>query len=125
MQKTKTITGVLLSVNPHVNPHNANAEAKIVTYRDCLEEMYRLIGCECFDCTTLKLGDQLIDAYVDDEGLMKEPPIALTYIGGRELAGNILLIGHDDEGNSVSLTKEQIDIISSVLSNGLHFFIME
>ena len=115
MQKTKTITGVLLSVNPH----NAKAEAKIVTYRDCLEEMYRLI-----DCTTLKLGDQLIDAYVDDEGLMKEPPIALTYIGGRELAGNILLIGHDDEGNSVSLTKEQIDIISSVVSNGVQVFIM-
>lgn len=120
MQKTKTITGVLLSVNPH----NAKAEAKIVTYRDCLEEMYQLIGCECFDCTTLKLGDQLIDAYVDDEGLVKEPPIALTYIGGRELAGNILLIGHDDEGNSVSLTKEQIDIISSVVSNGLQVFIM-
>lgn len=121
MKNTKQITGILISVDPIAK----TSKASFVTYNDDIHEMYRLIGCECFDCTTLKLGDQLIDAYVDDEGLMKEPPIALTYIGGRELAGNILLIGHDDEGNSVSLTKEQIDIISSVVSNGLHVFIME
>lgn len=120
MQKTKTITGVLLSVNPH----NAKAEAKIVTYRDCLEEMYQLIGCDCFDCVVLKLGDQYVDAYVDDEGLLKNPPIALTYIGSRELAGNILLISHDDNGNSKSLTKEQMDSIEAVISNGVKTFVM-
>lgn len=121
MQKTKTITGVLLSVNPH----NAKAEAKIVTYQDCLEEMYQLIGCDCFDVVVLKLGDQYVDAFVDDEGLMKEHPIVITHIGGRQLAGNILMIGHDKSGYSKSLTEDQLEAIKAVINNGITSFVLE
>lgn len=121
MQKAKQITGVLLTPNLT----DRSLKASTVTYKDDIHEMYKLIGCECFDCVVLRLGDQFVDAYVDDVGLMKEPPVAVTYIGGRQLAGNILLIGHDDEGNSKSLTTDQLEAIEAVLENGITGFVLE
>lgn len=121
MKNTKQITGILISVDPIAK----TSKSSFVTYNDDIHEMYRLIGCERFDCVELQFGDQVVDGYVDDEGLINGLPIAVTHIGGRDLAGNILLIGHDKYGDSKSLTKKQIDAILDALRAGVYMEVIE
>lgn len=121
MQNTKQITGILISLDPIAK----TSKASYVTYNDDIHEMYRLIKCERFDCVELQFGDQVVDAYVDDEGLIKGLPVAYVTLCGRTLAGNILLIGHDKYGDSKSLTQKQIDAILDVLRAGVYMEVEE
>lgn len=64
-----------------------------------------------------ELDDMGIDIYADDEGLLKaDPKISVVVLGenGRienVLVGNIIFVGHDGEGNSQSLTEEQLEFL--------------
>lgn len=55
-----------------------------------------------------------IDAYVNEEGFLIGLPfnrvIPTTFGGGRlvPVAGNVVVAGHNDEGDTVSLTNEQV-----------------
>lgn len=69
-----------------------------------------------------ELTDMGIDIYADDEGLLKSNPKITMVVLNRKygsienvLVGNLLLIGHDDEGNTKGLTDEQLDFISNHL----------
>lgn len=61
-----------------------------------------------------------LEAYVDEEGLLKETQVlSVVYTDGtgkilRSLVGNVLFINSDDEGNTVSLTEEQIKRIEAL-----------
>ena len=57
--------------------------------------------------------------YVDDEGLLKETNRYFS-IHGREFAGNGLIIGNNDEGESIdsTLTVEQVKDMISFLPEG-------
>ena len=55
-----------------------------------------------------------IDAYVNEEGLLIELPVVMAVYdeyGVRPFAGSIVFVGANDEGESVSLTEEEIDFI--------------
>lgn len=61
-----------------------------------------------------------LEAYVDEEGLLKDKPtfgLVYTDVEGnitRALAGNILFINSDANGNTISLTEKQIEKIASL-----------
>lgn len=74
-----------------------------------------LIGCDIMD-VVMVAND--IDMFVDDEGLLvsgnQVNEISFADNSLKEnlyLAGNVLMLSHDDEGNSISLTEEQLRYI--------------
>lgn len=69
-----------------------------------------------------ELTEMGIDIYADDEGLLKEnPKVTMLILDDKHqnveriLVGNLVLAGHDGEGNTISLTDEQIDYIRNHL----------
>lgn len=83
-----------------------NATAHTVTeveIEDTLEAYYREIGCELITAAypkSLTRGDCI---FVDDEGLLHEPKPFFMYTGyPQPLAGNGLIVGVDEDGNTVS-----------------------
>lgn len=62
--------------------------------------IYPLLGCECFTCVGVEDDDTI---YVDDEGLLKPQENFFLYEGyPQPLAGNGLVLGTDEEGESVN-----------------------
>ena len=66
-------------------------------------EMYRLLKCDCF-CLAGNVKGNV--AYVDDEGLLKNPKFFFRWPGHSDLlAGNGIIMGPlDDEGNHCNVT---------------------
>ena len=70
-----------------------------------------------------------IDIYADDEGLLKADPKTTLIITDKEnrmkvltsLVGNLIFVSHDDEGNTIGLTDNQIKFIEDHLKQ-LFFF---
>ena len=78
-----------------------------------LQDYYNALGCDCFDIARIYIGSKKFDCFVDDNGLLKENPIPSAVSKSKEvlLVGNIIFANHDDEGNTTSLTDEDIAII--------------
>jgi hypothetical protein len=89
--------------------HKKVGEQAVITEMEhSLENMQKMVG-GTLDSVFLP---QKIVMWVDDEGLLKESPINLvTYVEGYQvhhIAGDVLFTGIDDEGETISLTDEQI-----------------
>ena len=84
---------------------------------DDIDQMHRLIKCECFTCVRFGSGrSEMVSemVYVDDNGLLNDPKRFFSvpgYLGW--LAGNGLILGVDRRGESVSteLTVEQVESV--------------
>lgn len=69
-----------------------------------------------------ELTEKGIDIYADDEGLIKRNQrINLVVLDDENnltnvLVGNVIFTGHDDEGNLVSLSCEQVDFLQKHLA---------
>lgn len=88
--------------------------------QDRVQAIAEAIGCEVFTVVGL---DEGIDLYVDDEGLINGSPLnlALTVLthklGHNEvLFGNGLLFSMDNDGETVSLTERQRQVVLDALS---------
>ena len=63
-------------------------------------EIYKAIGCETFACS--KIGPRNDALYYDDEFLLRaEAPLDWFFDGRNLIAGKALVLGTDDEGESV------------------------
>ena len=87
-----------------------NQEIKEVEHDNTLQNIYDLIDCRVFDVVRI---DDVNSIFVDDEGILKDN-LYFEYSGsGRvfQLAGNGLILGVDDEGDSTSptLTVEDVE----------------
>lgn len=91
-----------------------------------LEDYYDALQCETFDIARRKIGGHYFDIFVDDIGLFDESPIvsAIRWVdkdaGKAEpmLVGNLIIANHDAEGNTTSLTREDVGVIlSNILWN--------
>ena len=81
-----------------------------------LEDFYEHLECGCMDVANRKIGNKRFDIWVDDEGLLKDSPIisAVSITDGEVvpmLAGNLIIANHDLEGNTTSLSDEDIEMI--------------
>ena len=87
-----------------------------------LKDYYRELKCDCFDIATRRIGDKYFDIFCDDNGFFVEDPIpsALDDEFNVMLVGNLVFANHDEEGNTTSLTDEDIKLIkenSTILTN--------
>tara|TARA_R100000234_G_C4909966_1_gene139412 strand:- start:256 stop:585 length:330 start_codon:yes stop_codon:yes gene_type:complete len=73
-----------------------------VEHDNTLENIYDLLDCRTFDVVRIDETDSI---YIDDEGLFVNDQLFFEYGGDAQsvrLAGNGLILGVDDEGNSIS-----------------------
>lgn len=80
-----------------------------------LNDYYEHLKCDCFDIACRKIGDKYFDMFVDDVGLFKDSPIPSVFDTEMNpmLVGNVIIANHDMEGNTTSLTDEDIAIIKA------------
>ena len=88
-------------------------EVKEVEHDNTLQNIYDLINCRTFD---LVMIDTVNNIFVDDEGILKDN-LYFEYSGSEnvfKLAGNGLILGVNDEGNSISPTLTVEDVKGKV-----------
>jgi len=74
-----------------------------------IHEFYRLIGCTTFDIVQFS-G---FDCYIDDEGKLKDNAIVTAVRENDYLVGTLVFAKHDEVGETLSLTDEDIEKIKS------------
>ena len=90
-----------------------NQEIKEVEHDNTLQNIYDLVDCRVFDAVKV---DDVNNIFVDDEGILKDN-LYFEYSGSEnvfKLAGNGLVLGVDDEGNSISPTLTIEDVKGKV-----------
>lgn len=101
---------------------------KVVEFEDKLDNLYEMIDCSCLDCLERRFGDKYFDIWVDDEFLLKADkviiPNAMSYDERaiEYVAGNLLIVKHNEEGAMESLTDDDIKYIEDFIykvPNGL------
>ena len=91
-----------------------NKEVREVEHDDTLESIYKHVDCGTFDVVRI---DNLNSIYIDDEGLFIEDQQFFNYVIDlrvASLAGNGLILGVDDEGNTIEPTLTLEEVKSSV-----------
>ena len=84
-----------------------------------LEDYYRILDCTTFDIASRRIGENVYDIYCDDEGLLKCSPIVSAVSSDRQpmLVGNLFVTKTNDEGETISLTAEEIrEVLASVIN---------
>ena len=105
-KKEKKMKAILIDVKTQ--------EIKEVECDNNLQNIYDLIDCRAFDLVRLNEVDGIFNSiFVDDEGLLRQNQLYFEYSGNNgsfQLAGNGLVLGVDDEGNSIppTLTVEDV-----------------
>lgn len=91
---------------------NENCKVREV-YCEELQDYYNELGCDCFDIAVRDIQGKKYDLYVDDIGWFRDKPIpsAVDSDNNVMLVGNIIFANHDNEGNTISLTDEDIEHI--------------
>lgn len=105
----------------------AQLEFKTVETDNTLQLMYNEIECDCIDIPFVSktYAEYGIDVVIDDNGKIygENTPTALVVNGIDEdrhtlevvdyIAGTYLLVSHDSNGDTISLTEEQIRFIKN------------
>ena len=115
----ETVKGILIGLNTkEVVEVEVDEEGHVK-----LDELYRLVKCSL---VTVVSFEENIDAFVDDEGLLKSGNFVqeIGYLGYTlQLAGNLLFLGSDEEGSSIGLTELEVEHLMTSLSNKLIGFV--
>ncbi len=95
-------------------------EVKEVEHDDTLASIYTHVNCGTFDVVRI---DDVNSIYIDDEGLFVQDQLYFKYTGTTDsvsLAGNGLILGVDEEGEttSPSLTLEDVKKAVTFLPEG-------
>lgn len=88
-----------------------------------LQDFYKALDCDCFDIARLYIGGKYFDCFVDDNGLFREvilPSAINKKTNEILLVGNIVFAHHDREGNTTSLSKEDIELIKENIVIGFY-----
>ena len=84
-----------------------------------IDDFYRELNAEPFDIARRFIGGKPYDIFVDDMGLLREPDnivvSAVDSNGSPMLVGNLIFTNHDGQGNTVSLTDEDMSHITGCI----------
>ena len=111
----KKIKGILITPNQKDTKPRVY-ELEVNSYKD----YYPLLECDTFDIQSRNFNGKYLDIYCDDEGLSKEDnQIAIvTMSEGKiveQFVGNVFITNHNDEGDTISLTEDEIKSILSTI----------
>jgi len=114
----KLISGFLVDVS---NPTNTYAGKAVWDHTDGYQKIYDLLKCDTFTIATRKFGQFTFDIYLDDEGLLKNNQVltGLSLDMKEQLVGNLFVVSHDDNGEVVSLTDNEIKYLHLYFIAGL------
>lgn len=111
----KKIKGILITPNDK-NTKPRVYELEVNSYKD----YYPLLKCDTFDIQSRIFNGKYLDIYCDDEGLFKENN-EIAIVTTREdtivekIVGNVFIVSHNDEGETISLTDEEIKLVLSTV----------
>lgn len=96
-----------------INSHLRVVTEVEVSDTDTLKDWYRLIECSMVEVAYyINKHDSIM---VDEEGLLNEPNVFFEYEGAHQpFAGNGLVVGVTDEGESISCRVKAKDVLSKV-----------
>lgn len=82
---------------------------------DSLEQLHKILNCDCIDITVRSIGGNRFDIVCDDNGLFAENPTpsAVGTDCAVKLVGNLFICHHDYDGNLVSISDEDFKIIQA------------
>jgi len=83
--------------------------AEEITISNELKPLQDFVG-GLIECVDMGSG---VDTIVNEEGILLELPLTLYYDDNFALFGNVLFVSHDDEGEFVSLTDQQVKLIKN------------
>ena len=116
MPSNKKIKGVLIDTKKN--------EIKVIDFDyKSYKDFYPLLDCSCFDIQERRFGGTngaFFDIYLDDEGLLSAEPKPVSIVtlhNGQQveqIVGNVFICSHNEEGESISLTDEQIEEILTI-----------
>lgn len=87
-----------------------NKKVTEVEFEHSLDEIYKLINCDTFAVPFIFSNNDSL--FVDDEGLLKDPEhFFMISEYGRPIAGMGLILGTDEEGESVSAKTKEIEVL--------------
>lgn len=90
-----------------------NKQVKEIEIGKGIDEMYKFLNCQYFTIASyLNDGDAI---FVDDEGLMNGTDVFFTFEGAHQpFAGNGLIMGSDDDGESVNCKTDLSEVKNKV-----------
>lgn len=87
----------------------------IETINNSLDDFYSIIDCSCIDIATRKIGNngKYYDIICDDEGLLQDKPkvSAIASNGSGMLVGNLIITNYNSNGETTSLTENDIEYL--------------
>lgn len=84
------------------------------------KSIYDLLDCSIFTIASRRFGKYKFDILLDDEGLLKTKTITGLSIDKNEmLVGNLFVCNHNDDGEVVSLTDDEIKYLHLHVIAGL------
>ena len=98
---------------------NKNGKTGVKNIENTLESYYRIIECTTIDIVSRRFAGRRLDVICDDEGLFTDSPVitAVDHNNNPMLVGTLIIVNHDDEGETVSLTQQDVSAIEhSVLT---------
>ena len=114
-----TIRGVL--VKPYTRAKEFSFE-----YNNFMD-LYPVLDCDTFDVAMRKFGDNFYDIYLDDNGLGTDKGIAIFTVSKTTheilemLVGNCFICNHDDKGDIISLTDDEVKEVLNSNKGGIPY----
>ncbi len=90
---------------------------RTLSYDGDYKSIYRILDCRTFECVYPFNNEDTV--FIDEEGLLKESNFAFDILGSNELwnrtyLGSAMILGADDEGESIEC-KSKLDDIKSII----------
>ena len=92
---------------------NKNGSHSIKNIENNLETYYSIIDCDTIDIVSRRFAGRYLDVICDDCGLLTDNPVATAVDTGYHpmLVGTLIIVRHNEEGETISLTEEDLKAI--------------
>jgi len=91
------------SISPHV---------RYISPDNVLNDLYRILNCDLFTCTKVKINGKLFDVWSEDMALLKDKLAPNLYIDNDLIIfGSVAFAKSNEEGKLVGLTNEEVHLL--------------
>ena len=93
--------------------------------KNTLNELYKHIGCDLVTLVEFECNGKYYDAWIDDEGLLKNKPIPTLLINNEDMIEPQMLFGtiifaKNKNGNMIGLTQEDIENLQKFIAKSFN-----